>query len=208
MEVIVTRKVVCWLSICLVFLAGCAPTSKEADATVILTGEDAVQIISDIIQKEYAEFDFDDEFWLETNEGNRIDGESYFRVHAYALGKVMEDGSQTSGTVGWYYVAKETGLAYEQDIGTSELKPISKLHYFEVSLEEQNKMKEKASALFPGHEGIVWRFVEREGRDYCILQIPNQPTKWTYHDYYFYDAVSEELFAWDVEKDVLTKVNR
>ena len=121
------KKFLIVLAVAFLVLGGCmqySPAEITEPIAAVLSSVDAIQIISDILQKDYAEYNVDDDFWLEFHSGEVFEGKDYYRVQAYSLGKIMEDGSQASGTIGWFYVNKYTGKAFV-DYGTSVLEAIN-----------------------------------------------------------------------------------
>lgn len=61
--------------------------------------------------------------FIEIDRSETADGVDYYVVHAYSLGKPLdEEGTQMTYTYGWYYVNKKTGQAYECDMSNLEFK--------------------------------------------------------------------------------------
>ena len=166
--------------------------SLSAAAEIILQN-DALQIVANIINQDNLQL-----------RGDYAKG-GYYYIQAVALGEMAEDGSQISFTQGRFLVDMTTGEPYAVDINTNQRLPLGKMKlYYDTEETHWNSAMEKADIIFPGRNASVYHFVEREGRKYCVFQILEQSSEWSYNEYYFFDLVTEELLLWEIEEDTLT----
>ena len=196
------KRIVAIIIIIGLFLTGCEKLkdiSKEQAKTksAVVTTEEAKEIIDSIIMNP--------SIYLDAEGERELNGEIFYDIRAYSLGVPEEDGARPSGTFGWFVVDKNTGLPYLRDINTEELLPLNQLKFIEINAEQREQMMQIAVSLFPELRYPILRFVERDKRQYCIIEVPNQPVEWTHHNYFFYDLISEKLFRWDVSNDTLTR---
>ena len=199
------KRLLC-LTVALVVLAGCgmqgAPEETTVESTTQTTEaptttqvivpkispEEAVKIISKIVGE--------DAYFREVN---ALDPDLYYCVY------VPTPGGEGGDLYGNYHVHKITGEPFEPnrvrgDVVGASL-PLKRTKYYHVTYEDYQAAEATGKELFSEWSGI-FRFVQREGRKYCIYGVGNIMTH--KHDYVYRDLATNALFLWNLNTDTLT----
>ncbi|MCL2494296.1 MAG: hypothetical protein FWE98_01395 [Oscillospiraceae bacterium] len=80
--------------------------------------------------------------------------------------------------------------------------PLKNLKYLDRTGEEYDAAELTAKSLFPDLHPEIYRFVQREGRTYCIYAVIDIVKHEC--DFVYRDLATQELFLWNLDTDTLT----
>jgi len=199
------KRLLC-LAAAMVMLGGCGAQGVPEETTAQTTEAPTTQAIVPKLSREEAEkiiADFIGEkaHLLGIRAYGMTEDGLYYIVQASCLWS--SDGAIFNGN---YCVDVITGELFgpneaRGDVVGASL-PLKNLKYLNPMAEEYQAAKETAISLFPGKFCGIFRFVQREGREYCIYEVAD--TIRHEYDYIYHDLATSELFRWNLETDTLT----